>query len=190
MAKLKVYRTPIGFHDAYVAATSQKAALQAWGSDADLFARGIAEVVTDEALFAEPLASPGKVIRKLRGTAEEQLAEKIPERPKASSRHDEDEERAPKRRSAPAKKTAAPKKPPPPPRPDRAALDAAEKAVEDVKARQDQEDRDLRKRQEALEKERRELDRAHDEENERLAEDESRARQAYDQAMRLWKAAV
>lgn len=29
--KLKVYRTPIGFHDAYVAAPSQKAALKAWG---------------------------------------------------------------------------------------------------------------------------------------------------------------
>jgi hypothetical protein len=29
-AKLKVFRTPIGFHDAYVAAPSQKAALEAW----------------------------------------------------------------------------------------------------------------------------------------------------------------
>ena len=66
-----------------VAAPSQKAALQAWGSDADLFARGIADVVTDEALTAEPLASPGKVIRKLRGTADEQLAAaKMPVRPR------------------------------------------------------------------------------------------------------------
>ena len=40
--KLKVFRTPIGFHDAYVAAPSQKAALQAWGTDTDLFARGVA----------------------------------------------------------------------------------------------------------------------------------------------------
>ncbi|MCP2775198.1 hypothetical protein, partial [Salmonella enterica] len=53
-AKLKVYRTPIGFHDAYVAAPSQKAALQAWGSDADLFARGVAEQVADPALMEEP----------------------------------------------------------------------------------------------------------------------------------------
>ena len=29
MATLKVYRTPIGFHDAYVAAPSKKAALRA-----------------------------------------------------------------------------------------------------------------------------------------------------------------
>jgi hypothetical protein len=28
--ELKVYRTPIGFHDALVAAASQKAALEAW----------------------------------------------------------------------------------------------------------------------------------------------------------------
>ncbi len=32
--KLKVFRTPAGFHDAYVAAPSRKAALAAWGADA------------------------------------------------------------------------------------------------------------------------------------------------------------
>ena len=47
MAKLKVFRTPTGFHDAYVAAPSRKAALAAWGAEADLFARGTAEEVTD-----------------------------------------------------------------------------------------------------------------------------------------------
>jgi hypothetical protein len=36
-------RTPIGFHDAYIAATSQKEALKARGTVADLFARGIAD---------------------------------------------------------------------------------------------------------------------------------------------------
>ena len=190
MPKLKVYRTPIGFHDAYVAAPSQKAALQAWGSDADLFARGIAEIVTDEELSAEPLNSPGMVIRKLRGTADEQLAVKIPDRAKASSRDDKDEKPAPKRRSRPAKQPTASKKPPRPPQPDRAALDAAEKGVEDAKARQDQEDRNLRKRQEALEQERRQLDRAHGEEQGRLAQDEDRARRAYDQALRTWKAGI
>ena len=187
MAKLKVYRTPIGFHDAYIAATSQKAALKAWGSDADLFARGIAEVVTDEALTVEPLASPGKVIRKLRGTAEEQLATDIPDRPSPRSLDGEDEEHAPKKRAS--KKpivVAAPSSPPP--RPDRAALDAAEKAVEDAQVQHDREDRDLRKRQEALEQERRQLDRRHDEEQGQLAEDEDRARRAFQKAMETWKA--
>lgn len=32
--KLKVFCTPIGFHDAYVAAPSQKAALEVWDTDA------------------------------------------------------------------------------------------------------------------------------------------------------------
>ena len=53
--KLKVFRTPIGFHDAYVAAPSQKAALEAWGADGNLFAQGIAEQVTDPDVMEEPL---------------------------------------------------------------------------------------------------------------------------------------
>jgi hypothetical protein len=38
--KLKVFCTAIGFHDAYVAAPSMKAALEAWGADVSLFAAG------------------------------------------------------------------------------------------------------------------------------------------------------
>ena len=49
-----VYRPPVGFHAAYVAAPSQKAALEAWGSDANLFARGVAEVVTVLVLTKTP----------------------------------------------------------------------------------------------------------------------------------------
>jgi hypothetical protein len=45
--KLKVYRTPTGFYDAYVAAPSQKAALEAWGVDRNLFAMAKAEIVTE-----------------------------------------------------------------------------------------------------------------------------------------------
>ena len=50
-SKLKVFRTPIGFHDAYVAAPSQKAALEAWGAEGNLFAQGIAEQVIDPELM-------------------------------------------------------------------------------------------------------------------------------------------
>jgi hypothetical protein len=49
---LKVLRTAAGFHDASVAATNRKAALAARGSRADLFARGMAEQVTDPELTA------------------------------------------------------------------------------------------------------------------------------------------
>ena len=73
--KLKVFRTPTGFHDAYVAAPSRKAALEAWGADADLFARGVAEQVTDPKLTAAPLERPGEVIKLSRiGAAREDEA--------------------------------------------------------------------------------------------------------------------
>ena len=49
--KLKVFVTSIGFHDAYVAAPSQKAALEAWGADSNIFAQGIAEQVTDRVTY-------------------------------------------------------------------------------------------------------------------------------------------
>ncbi len=74
MPKLKVYRTAAEFHDAYVAAPSRKAALAAWRTDKDLFARGVAEEVTDAALTRAPLAKPGEVIRVSRGGTSEQLA--------------------------------------------------------------------------------------------------------------------
>ena len=98
--KLKVFRTPIGFHDAYVAAPSQKAALEAWGADGNLFAQGIAEQVDDPKLMEEPLANPGKVIKRVRGSADEHFealdrTERKP-RPKI-----EEGPEAPKRKSKP-----------------------------------------------------------------------------------------
>src|SRR3546814_12633677 len=83
----------IGFHDAYVAAPSQKAALEAWGADANLFARGVAEVVTDPALTAEPLAHPGTVIKRPRGSMAEHLAALPAERPAGSGKARRSEER-------------------------------------------------------------------------------------------------
>lgn len=112
--KLKVYRTPIGFHDVYVAAPSQKAALQAWASDSDLFAHRIAEQVTDPELIKEPLTRPGEIIRKLRGTADEQV-EAL-------------------EKGAAKKAAALPAKPEP--KPSRAALARAEGDVRDLQQRQ------------------------------------------------------
>lgn len=117
---LKVFRTPIGFHDAYVAAPSQKAALEAWGADANLFARGAAERVTDPALMAEPLAHPGKVIRRRRASPAEHFASlsqgtAAPDTGKRS------------------RKAAAPA--PPKPLPSRAALDRAERALDEHRQR-------------------------------------------------------
>ena len=83
--QLKVFVTPIGFHDAYVAAPSQKAALEAWGADSNIFAQGIAEQVTDPTLMEGPLASPGKVIKRVRASADEHFAELDRAAPKKNS---------------------------------------------------------------------------------------------------------
>jgi hypothetical protein len=113
---LKVFRLPIGFHDAYVAAPSQKAAAEAWGSDTSVFSRGEAELVTDPVLTAEPLANPGKVIKRLRGSAAEQIAALGPDEPAEAERS--------KRPSA-----AKPKNKP---KPSRAPLEEAEQALEEA----------------------------------------------------------
>jgi hypothetical protein len=120
MAKrpLKVFRTSTGFQDAYVAATSRKAALEAWGARTDLFASGMAELVTDAKLTKAPLAHPGVVIRSSRGTAAQHLAaagKTKTKRTKAS----------PSTQSEPV--LAKPKKRLP--RPSRAKLDRAEAAL-------------------------------------------------------------
>lgn len=118
--KLKVFRTAIGFHDAYVAAPSQKAALEAWGATNNLFAIGSAEVVDDKDLMEEPLASPGKVIRRIRGSLEEHLAAGS-ERKKVKARQTTPTK--PSRKAKTAK-----------PRPSRDKLDQAEVALEAAQA--------------------------------------------------------
>lgn len=82
MDKLKVFRTAIGFHDAYVAAPSRAAALRAWGTDTDLFSAGLAELVIDHKLTAAPLETPGEVVKVSRGSR----AKKMGKRPAIVSR--------------------------------------------------------------------------------------------------------
>ena len=112
--RLKVYCTAIGFEDAYVAAKSQKAALAAWGTSKDLFARGAARMVTDEGLAAAPLARPGEVIRVRRGSLAEHLAASTPAAKPAG-------------KAQPAKPAPIKRKP----RPSRLALGRAEAAIEE-----------------------------------------------------------
>jgi hypothetical protein len=172
--KLKVFVTPIGFHDAYVAAPSQKAALEAWGADSNIFAQGIAEQVTDPKLMEEPLANPGKVIKRVRGSADEHFAELD--------------------RAAPRKKAAKesgkvvqlkPKKPKP--KPSRDELDAAEEALEKAEKKQRKKLREIDQELQALERKRRELQRKIEAERDKLAEKAEQARAKYEQAMREWR---
>ncbi len=185
--KLKVYRTAAGFHDAYVAAPSQKAALAAWGSEHDLFARGIAELVTDPDLVAAPLASPGVVIKRSRGTTVEQIAA-LPEReaPTAGNGESSEDDDGPRRQRSKARVAkAAPA--PRPPRPKRESLDTAEEALEAAETDYRRKLKALAEREAALARERRDLERARDEavREARTAVEAETTR--YDKALKAWK---
>ena len=176
--KLKVFRTPIGFHDAYVAAPSQKAALEAWGADSNIFAQGIAEQVTDPKLMEDALANPRKVIKKVRGSADEHFAEL---------------ERAPARKKAakPESETANPvvlkARSKPKPKPKRDELDAAEEALETAERKQRKALRKIDEKIQALEQERRDLQRRNEAERDKLTDRRDRAKSAYDRAMQKWR---
>ena len=171
---LKVFRTPIGFHDAFVAAPSQKAALEAWGSDSNLFAAGVAEVVTDPALMKEPLARPGEVVRRLRGSADEQIEalganKKKANRPTPGPSRQREGKKQPKR-----------------PRPSRAAVEKAEQALEKAEARHRAALDKLRAEEAALQQRRRDTERKQRSEREALTEAVDEARAKYRAAMADW----
>lgn len=169
--RLKVFRTAAGFNDAYVAAPSRKAALAAWGSDADLFARGVAEEVTDPALMEAPLAAPGEVVKRSRGSAAEQFAALPPDAPKAT-------------RKAPARKPASAK---PAPKPSRDALDRAEGALEKADADHRAAQRALAERQAALDREKKALARDWAAERDALEQARADADAAYAAALERWR---
>ena len=173
MPKLKVYRTSTGFHNAYVAAPSQKAALGAWGTDSNLFAQGLAEQVTDEASMAEALAQPGMVIKKLRGTEAEHLAAlgPMPEKAKATTKPTAEIEQASP--PPPAKKAK------PTPRPSRDALDDADMALAKAQAEQKTTLALIDKQIEALREEKSKVEAA----QERV----QRERACYDAALEKWR---
>ena len=188
---LKVFRTPTGVHDAYVAAPSQMAALEAWGSDADLFARGVAERVTDPDLMREPLENPGTVIRRSRGSISEQIAA-LPKNPPSAAKRRQQEAAEPalrrtaKPRPAKTQKPTKPKKPPKP-KPDAAPLRAAEQALEEAAARHKMERTALGQRQADLDRERRKLEQQQNAEQAKLKREVDKAQSAYDRAMRAWR---
>lgn len=178
MAKrpLKVFRTSIGFHDAYVAVTSRKAALEAWGAGSDLFASGAAEPVTDARLAMAPLAQPGVVIRIARGSTAQHLAAagKVPTRKAKADRAS---------RTEPAPPVSSKKKAP---RPSRARLDRAEAALEREENRYAVSAAEIDARIEALLRERDALRSAWDVRMRKLDEQREREGEAYRAALDKW----
>ncbi len=164
--RLKVFKTPIGFHDAYVAAPSRKAALEAWGAGTDLFSAGIAELVTveDEAAKAA-LAKPGEVVRVRRTGGKEGKG-------------------GPRIEAGTARKAKPKSKPRP--KPSRAALDRAEAAVAAIETRQAAERAELEKAEEALAKKRRALEGRHATARDKAEAMRQTAEERYRKAMRDW----
>lgn len=169
---LKVFRTAAGFHDAYVAATSRKAALAAWGSHADLFARGMAEQVTNPELTTAPLASPGEVVFVSRGGLSDQLKALGPR-----------EKRRAKSAAAkvPARKPAKTAKPP-----SRARLDKAEAVIDLAREKQREEMAPLEQERERIERKIEALKKRHAKETAALDRRRAKAQQDYRDALERW----
>lgn len=172
--KLKVFRTTTGFHDAYVAAPSQKAALEAWGADANLFARGVAEQVTDPKLMAEPLKRPGEVIKLSRGDLSAQLKAFGPRR-KPKAKADAPEESAKPRKAA---------KPKPPPKRDK--VNAAEATLKKTRQRHSAEAAKLEAERDEIERKLEALRAKQGKELARLERKRDEAREAYREALETW----
>jgi hypothetical protein len=172
--KLKVYRTPIGFHDAYVAAPSQKAALEAWGTATNLFARGAAELVTDEALTEVPLENPGQVVKVLRGTKKEQLAALAKQKP-------------PKRTETPKPEIVPKRAKKRVPKPNRAALAKAEEVLEKLEKRHEKQRSEIEEQERALERKRRDMQRRHERERDEAEERVESEQEKYQEAVELYE---
>ena len=172
--RLKVFRTPIGFHDAYVAAPSRKAALEAWGAGTDLFSAKIAEEVTDHSGEAakEALAKPGAVVRAVRAGSFEDSPS-----PRSASRS-----RPLPRGEREAKKP----RPKPKPRPSRAAVDKAEQALARLEEKQAAELAELDREEVRLANRRRALETKQREAREKAEGRRGEAERAFRKAMKEW----
>jgi hypothetical protein len=180
--KLKVFRTPIGFHDAYVAAPSMKAALEAWGSSTNLFSQGAAEVVTDPKLTKAPLARPGEVVRVPRGSEGEHFKAlgrtKKAKKEEGGSRIPRSGSRAGKSGMTTKKKRGR--------RPSSAAVERAEAALARAEVRHRDALDGLRAEAAAIDKKRREVERKQRGERDRLTGELDEAREKFRSAMEEW----
>jgi hypothetical protein len=130
---LKVYVAPLGFFESVVAAPSKAAALRAWGVRQDLFTSGEAKLATDPAAVKAATAHPGVPLKRAIGGKGDFEADPDPPQAPAGKQGG---------RRAPAK-----------PKPDRAALDAAEARLKEVKDEQASGEDEFERRREALEAE-------------------------------------
>ena len=132
--KLKVFQAQFGFYDTIVAASSQPAALRAWGVRQNLFAEGLAHVVEDAEIVAAALAHPEIPLRRAVGSSDpfELQPANLPDVPASKN--------GPKTRAKPEKPPA-----------DRSKLDKAEITLRNLDAEHKAEEAAFRRRQDELE---------------------------------------
>ena len=131
-----------------------------------------------------PLAEPGVVIKRSRGTAAEQIAALPPDPPRKAVVAEVEE--APVRRKAKAAPKAEPT-PKPKPRPDRGALDDADAAIAAAGKRHDKARQQIDARIAELQAEREALVREQRAEKNALEDARDRLADNYDAAMRDWR---
>jgi hypothetical protein len=162
-ARLKVFQAHLGFFDTVVAAPSRAAALKAWGSRQNLFRDGQAKEAAAAEAIAAALAKPGIVLRRPVGTnvafSENPGLPHVPKAPRnAPEKKSPDKKPAPlasKPKTVSVAERCARSSPPTPPQPppDRRALDAAEKALGELKCEEERVLATLAKRKAALDEE-------------------------------------
>ena len=117
--------------------------MRAWGANTDLFAMGAAEQVTDAKLMTEPLAKPGTIVKRSRGSAGEHLLAAGKSKPRKAGA------KAPRPRKA---------KPPP----SRSKLDEADRQLAEAELHYDRAREKLDEEAKLLSEKRRKLERKHE----------------------------
>lgn len=169
--RLKVFQAHLGFFDTVVAAPSQKAALDAWGSSQNLFRDGAASVAADPQAIKAALQKPGVVLKRLVGSGAEFVEQ--PPLPASAS-------------SARPKKTGKPKPPPKPgrvhakPATDRSKIEAAEVALVDLREEQTSLLAELKQREQALRNERKAHEQEFDQREKALRQERQTAERELD----------
>jgi hypothetical protein len=110
--KLKTYVTSVGFFDLAIAAPSMKAALEAWGSNTNLFHQGFAREINEASVVEATLAKPGVVLRRAVGSnkpfeEEASLPTNLAGDPIRTSKRRERKERSPREIDQKAAREAA-----------------------------------------------------------------------------------
>src|SRR5438874_537683 len=165
--RLKTFQAHLGFFDTVVAAPSQKAALEAWGSRQNLFHDGTASVATDPQAIKAALQKPGVVLKRLAGSGGEFVEQ--PALPASVGR-------ARPKKSVPPKPVARMQKP----SADRSKIEAAERALADLREQQSRSLAELNQREQSLRQERQAREHEIEQRQKALAQEHQTVRRDFD----------